>query len=127
MYTFNVNFNAKFTPDYVTINNKVQTQIISANVKISIYVHDLGFLGLTHVNGRTGVGSGIIIDQVGNDYVVLTNAHVTNIRGRTYMMIDITDYKGVTYTGHKVGYSENLDYDLSMLYFTKKSENLNIV
>lgn len=114
---------AKYVVDYAALTNQITANTMQANVTVITKSYDT-FLGVTSAYS-TKSGSGIIYQLKNGKYYLLTNNHVT-VKDSAYSNVEYTieDYKGNTYKGTLI--SQNPDYDLAALYFTK-SETLQTV
>lgn len=119
---------AKYEADYRALTNIISTKIMSSNVKIEVQVYNLGgWFNTEKRNVLAWQGSGIIFFDAHGYYYLLTNEHVTNMQGRKYVTYTIIDYKGNRYTAAKGNNYEQSSYDLSVLYFKKTTQVLNVI
>lgn len=119
---------AKYEADYKALTNIISTKIISANVKIEVEVYNLGgWFNSEKKNVLTWRGSGIVFHDQHGKYYVLTNEHVTNMQTRKYAKYTVIDFKGNKYTANRMDNTEQASYDLSVLYFEKTTQVLNVI
>lgn len=119
---------AKYDIDYKTLVNLVSTTMMSSHVQIEVTIYNMGgFLGLTKKNVSSKSGSGIIFHDQHDNYYVITNAHVTSNESRKHIDIKVKDYKGRSYTAYKHENAEQDGFDLSVIYFKKPKEMLQVV
>ena len=120
----NLKLKATFTIDAATITNTITTDTIKGVVKVYNKSYNT-FLGIT-TDSYTSQGSGVIWKAKDGYYYALTNCHVAKKKsGYDKQEITVVDYQGKEYEG-KLLTANNL-YDLAIVRFKNKSQNLKVV
>ena len=108
-----------FEPDPVALVNNASVKALSATVAVTTTRYSSNIMRPSNVSG----GSGVIIEDEGTGYLVVTNHHVVEQRsGYNTRKFTVTDCYGNEYDANLL-YSM-AEYDLALLRFSKGQEEL---